>query len=265
MPARDWAEEARSGLGANGCAYMSGYGKARGCHIMRPGPNMLFYTGIGHPLFNGAMIGRADMDDVGAFHDRLKTEIAAQGVPAMWWISQAAQSGAMADRLASLGLAPAGEIPAMAAPLAAIPKPDGIAGLTVAEAQSDDDRRLWGLVAGRGTGFPEPACAAVSEVEPSVALTATGLQRRYLGYLDGVPVATSALVVEGGVAGVYAVATLPEARRRGIGREMTLHALAGAAGAGLRAAVLQASSMGRPIYEKLGFVRLFDFRAYMQT
>ncbi|MBT5712348.1 GNAT family N-acetyltransferase, partial [Candidatus Poribacteria bacterium] len=54
----------------------------------------------------------------------------------------------------------------------------------------------------------------------------------YVGYIDGVAVATSEVTFGGGVAGIYCVSTLEAFRRRGIGTAMTLQPLLDARGHG---------------------------------
>jgi predicted acetyltransferase len=71
-------------------------------------------------------------------------------------------------------------------------------------------------------------------------------------------------VLEPGVAGIYAVATLPQARRQGIGTWMTTLPLLEAKEMGYRVGVLQASSMGHPIYRRLGFADVCTYRQYVQ-
>jgi ribosomal protein S18 acetylase RimI-like enzyme len=84
--------------------------------------------------------------------------------------------------------------------------------------------------------------------------------RRFIAWLDSRPVATSRLSMAGGVAGLYTVVTVPEARGRGIGRAMTLRALHAGRDAEMRIGTLQATDMGFRIYTKLGFEELFRYR-----
>ena len=75
----------------------------------------------------------------------------------------------------------------------------------------------------------------------------------YVGYVAGKPAATSTRVTTGEVAGIYNVTTLPEFRRRGFGESMTWRADADGRTAGCKLSYLQASEMGRPIYERMGY------------
>jgi len=77
--------------------------------------------------------------------------------------------------------------------------------------------------------------------------------RTYLAMLNGKPVGTSQLFTSGGVAGVYNVSSIPEARGQGIGSAITLAPLFEARERGYHVGVLQASSMGYNVYRKLGF------------
>ena len=77
--------------------------------------------------------------------------------------------------------------------------------------------------------------------------------RMYVGYLNGEAVATNMLFNGGGVASVYAVATLPSARGKGIGAAITLKPLLKAREMGYRYAVLFSTEMGVRVYERIGF------------
>ncbi|MCC7355623.1 MAG: GNAT family N-acetyltransferase [Anaerolineae bacterium] len=83
--------------------------------------------------------------------------------------------------------------------------------------------------------------------------------RMYVGRLDGKPVATNMLFNGAGVASVYAVATAPPARGKGIGGAITLKPLLEARDMGYRYAVLFSSEMGVRVYERIGF-RLANVR-----
>jgi ribosomal protein S18 acetylase RimI-like enzyme len=77
--------------------------------------------------------------------------------------------------------------------------------------------------------------------------------RTYLALLNGKPVGTSQLFLSEGVAGIYNVTCIPEARGQGIGSAVTLAPLQKAREMGYRMGVLQASRQGYNLYRRLGF------------
>jgi GNAT superfamily N-acetyltransferase len=88
----------------------------------------------------------------------------------------------------------------------------------------------------------------------------------FLGFVGDKPLSTSCLVTTGSsVAGIYWVSTLPDYRHRGYGTIMSWHAISAGEKLGCDMATLQASIMGRPVYEKMGFKVTADFRRYILT
>ena len=77
--------------------------------------------------------------------------------------------------------------------------------------------------------------------------------RTYLALLNGKPVGASQLFLSEGVAGIYNVTCIPEARGLGIGSAITLAPLLKAREMGYRIGVLQASKRGYNVYRRLGF------------
>ncbi|MEX2277695.1 MAG: GNAT family N-acetyltransferase [Cucumibacter sp.] len=77
--------------------------------------------------------------------------------------------------------------------------------------------------------------------------------RIFIGWLDGEAVATNILFNGGGVASVYAIATIAKVRGQGIGAAITLAPLLIARDAGYRYAALFSTEMGMPVYARIGF------------
>jgi ribosomal protein S18 acetylase RimI-like enzyme len=76
----------------------------------------------------------------------------------------------------------------------------------------------------------------------------------YVGYLDGDPVCTTAIIHGGGALGVYNVATLPGHQRKGYGEAVMRHALNDAARRhGITRTLLQSTPAGLRLYERMGY------------
>jgi ribosomal protein S18 acetylase RimI-like enzyme len=85
----------------------------------------------------------------------------------------------------------------------------------------------------------------------------------FLGYLDGEPVSAAMTVVHDGVAGIYWVGTLEEARGKGLAWATTAAATNAGFDLGAKLASLQASHMGQPIYARMGYRTLYPYRLFM--
>jgi GNAT superfamily N-acetyltransferase len=165
-----------------------------------------------------------------------------------------------AERAAeALGLPYADTVPGMVlrdVADAAVPEPP--AGLEIRIAHDDATIADHGAVVAESFGMPIEWARAFATRElvsqPGVEL--------YVGYVDGQPVASSALVASRGAAGVYNVGCVETHRRRGHGEAMTWHAVRRGRAWGCEIASLQASAMGQPVYERMGFRLVTGYRTF---
>jgi len=84
----------------------------------------------------------------------------------------------------------------------------------------------------------------------------------FIGYADGQPASISMLFQTGPVAGVYWVGTVDIFRNRGFGKGITAAPLVAGKKRGCTLASLQASDMGKPVYEKMGFDNPYNYRSF---
>ncbi len=113
-----------------------------------------------------------------------------------------------------------------------------------------------------GSEIPEAGLKLLLDVVDKRGMSKDPAIHYYLCTLNDRPVATSLLYLGGGVAGIYNVATLPDVRRQGIGRALTVAPLLYARTQGYRIGVLQSSPMGLNLYRRLGFREYCTFQAY---
>src|SRR5262245_62056873 len=87
----------------------------------------------------------------------------------------------------------------------------------------------------------------------------------FVAELDGVPVGTTTTCLFGPVAWVAMVLVDEAVRGRGVGTALMTHALQFLDDCGVRSVRLDATPLGRPLYEKLGFVAQFELVRYAGT
>lgn len=108
----------------------------------------------------------------------------------------------------------------------------------------------WADAMWQGFDSGEPAPASV--IELACAMAADDRVDLYGARVDGALAATSMMIVSGGCAGVYYVATRPQARRSGLATALMHRMAYDARRHRASALVLLATPAGRPFYERLG-------------
>jgi GNAT superfamily N-acetyltransferase len=176
----------------------------------------------------------------------------AYNVPGTWHLGPSMRPADLGARLLAHGFSYAGPEPGMALDLAEL-EPASPAGVAIERVRDSQALAMWVDTLGQGFGEGPREAGWVGAMYERIGLDDTVPWRHYLGYSNGLPVATTSLFLGAGVAGIYFVFTVDAARRQGIGAAITAAALRDARELGYRVGVLGASSMGYGVYRRLGF------------
>lgn len=147
-----------------------------------------------------------------------------------------------------------------------LPPPDGPARSGAVDGRLEirrvhDDRGVEDHIITAVTGFELPE--SIIRAIVTVAMTQRDDTAVYVGYEAGRPVCTGLGVRTGRTIGIYNIATLPDARRQGHGAAMTRRVMDDGRAAGCDTAILQASEMGAPVYDRLGFRTVVEYVAWI--
>jgi GNAT superfamily N-acetyltransferase len=210
-------------------------------------------TGIPISFFSGIANTRLP-DDGAATLETAMAPFRARNAPFRWWITPETRPATLARKLPELGLRRAYDAVAMSADLTALRLSSALPeGLSVRRARGREEMRPatgilldvfgrprteveWWLDAWDGCGYDEGS-----------------KWTHFLGFAGGRPIATTSVMISGDLAGIYHVATLAEARGRGIASALTAYALRYARDLGAVEALLQASEMAENVYRAVGF------------
>ena len=224
-----------------------------------------------NPMFKGVWGTRLSDDEAEDAIDDTLAWFVDRGAPYIfWWTGPGTQPADLPERLRRRGFLDMAEqqatlaagihqtvagAPCMEAPLSDLDEslisavPDGF---EIRRATHVNDMHDFKSVFVESYQIPDWAGQAWLD-----ATVAAGLDRSpwqvHIGYLNGRPVATNMVLPVGDVVGAYAVATVPDARGKGIGSAVTLAPLLEARAHGCRTAALFSTEMGLSMYKRMGF------------
>ncbi|MBD2242934.1 GNAT family N-acetyltransferase [Nostoc sp. FACHB-888] len=246
-------------------AFLTNYGHAPHCQLNRGSNLIRFSTGISFPFFNGVCCAQLQPDQTDAIITETLNYFIAQQLPMLWWIGTAPQPPDLGKYLEAHGLSNSGELPVMAIDLSTLPEELFVVeDLAIAQVKDPETLKHWVRVAMVSFKIPDPEYNAYYDLELSLGIDSKEYIR-FIGWWNGLPVVTSALYLDSQVAGIYVVATMPEARGKGFAKALVLTALHKAYALGYHVATLQASQMGVNIYRRIGFQEYSKIGAYLWT
>lgn len=249
---------------ANLWAMWSTFGLSDGCR-MHDEPELLWLeTPIPLIPVNGVL--RTTLSDDVA--DERITELAAfyreRHSQFMWIVHPSATPTDLRSRLQRAGLRDVEPIMGMFRTLTTLPAIDAPpAGIEIRKVQDERDASAFCQFATWRWNVPP-------EHLPTYELLARELQfghpearaHMWQAWRDGYPIAKAGLFLADGSPGIYAVVTRPEARRQGLARLLTIHALHEARARGHTLAVLHATPMAERLYQALGFETVAELRLF---
>ena len=212
-----------------------------------------FETPLAHTPYNSVMRFQVG-DFVDETIDAVLDSYQQTRVPVMWVVHPTAQPADLTERLVARGLVEAEIVPGMVARLDEIPR-STLPPSTSSPRRSPPTNVTLSSSSPRGAiRYPptprrhcDPSSKLLSFGEPGAST------QGWLARLDGAVVSKVVLHVDADVAGIYGVATKPEAAGSRPPRTLTLQALHAARSAGIDIGVLHSTPMARSLYEGIGF------------
>jgi GNAT superfamily N-acetyltransferase len=218
-----------------------------------------YRSGLPHPLFNGVVGGRfASGTEAERSRDVMAPFVDA-GLPFLWWSTPSTWSPGTHRALEEAG-AVREDSPGMHVDLRGLtPTGRPVDGLVLSVAKPADLDTVARLMH-EGFEFPPGLEGSVRQLfegfDPEQLVHA-------LATLDGEPVGCGSLWITGETAGLYNIAVLDQARQRGVGYALTSFLLDEARARGCTESVLHATRLGRPVYERLGYVEVCRMPQYV--
>jgi ribosomal protein S18 acetylase RimI-like enzyme len=239
------------------------FGRGPGCNLYDEGDVIWFDTPIATLPYNAVLKFTVE-DNIEPRIDNIIEHYKRRGVPFLWFVHPSSRPADLEDRLGKRGLKEVEIVPGMAADLDDLPEagqlPDDI---EVREVIGKSDTDCWYEIVAWRWEVPSETRSFLKSLNQEFQIgTPEAKIRCWLAWRGGTPIAKAVLNISEGAAGLYGVATKPEARKLGLGRQLTLEALWAGRTAGCRLGVLHSSPMAQNLYSKIGFHTIEPFRLF---
>jgi len=223
-------------------------------------------SGIDYAVFNISIFGPPPIAGRRDFTTRLKTPEAhfdTRRVRWSHWVCVDLLPTEIRNRadevFRSHGLRRLTDAPGMIAPRL-LPPSRPLPAILWRRVQDTESRLAFAHITSHSFEIPFETCKDVYEPEPAWR----GSYRGYVGFEQGQPVCTAAIVVAAGVIGIYSVGTLPGHRRRGLAEALLRAVLADVSSeTGMSRFALQSTRAGYHLYRRMGFEDLGRFAVYL--
>ncbi|MEM7348018.1 MAG: GNAT family N-acetyltransferase [Chloroflexota bacterium] len=222
-------------------------------------------SGLDVPLLNLVLGCRSPIgisnESIGYHIELIREFFAERGVAWSWWIGPSPTPVNIGQHLERHGLHPVSSRPAMVASLSAAQSASP-SGISVWQARSLLDLEAASTIRRIAFCFPYGTALNYFESMADDWLNSDNVRLFLARAGDGAPAAMGALITGAGMPGVYAMATLPEWSRRGLGTAILHRIMSEAAADGHQFIALTASRYGYPLYQRVGFEHIFDYTIY---
>lgn len=243
----------------------SNFGRGPGCSLHEEDGILWFETPIPFHPYNTVLKFQVQQNIEERIHQLIE-HFSARRVPLLWLLHPSSWPPDLANWLERCGLQEIEIAPGMARSLDNLPDSPPIPeGVEIREASEAQDLGELSEFAAWRWGVPEEYRPQLRDILKKFEIGKPDSNTRmWLAWKDGLPISKIGLFNGSGSAGIYGVATKPEARGLGIASILMVVAMNAAREMGHNLVVLDSSPLAEKLYQRLGFITIAPIRLFSQ-